>query len=325
MTSASGAGGPLFWAMAYKLSEIVFAAEQDGCLAVLENGASLDDVARVTGWLPDSAAVVLHLLVQAGFAETKDGDYRLTADAARSRSLIVVELQLRDWHHRNASLARALRTQASIDPLDEINNPEFVNAFARAMALTARETALRIRKILRRDGSLHLLDLGGADGSVGAELIAGWAGVTLMVVDRPSLQSAFERRIADAKLGGRANFFAADLRVPDAVTEVVAKADVILLLNVAHLLPEQSLGGLLQCIRQGAKPGATLIVRELFAGARQSLGLTDLLLVDWLKCGTRFRDDAENFASRLRSTGFADVSIRSFPNSVDTFITAQCK
>lgn len=323
MTSATGTHGPLFWTMAYKISEIVFASERDGCLAVLENGASLDDVLRATGWVEESAAVVLQLLVGAGLVESKGEHYRLTAETARLRGLIAVEWQLCDWHSRNASLTRALRTHAPVDPLDEIKDSCFVDAFARAMSQTARETALRIRKILRRRGPLHLIDLGGADGSVGAEVIAGLAGASLTVVDRPSLHGAFERRIADANLGGRANFLAADLRAPDGVTEAVAAADVILLLNVAHLLPERSLSELLHCIRHAAKSSATLVVRELFAEPQQGLGLTDLLLVDWLKCGTRFRDDTGSFVGRLAAAGFTRVSVRAFPHSLDTFITAE--
>lgn len=297
MTTDAAPERLLFWAMAYKLSELLMLAERDGALAALERGVGVEELAGATGWRPDSAAIVLTLLGRAGLVEHDAGRYRLSPELTRYRVLLALEQRLHDWHRSRDSLRRALVSDETNDPLDDLDDPAFVAAFAQAMAATARETALRVRKIIGSAGAARVVDLGGGDGSVAAELAGLLPAARFRVVDRPALHPAFQARADGAN--HRIEFIAGDLRDAVVVAGAVRSADLILLLNVAHLLADHALDRLLHAARGAAKPGATLVVRDMFRQDDGPLALTDLMLVDWLRCGARFCDDIADFLSLI--------------------------
>jgi len=312
----------LHWAMAHKISELLFAAEESGCLAALARGASFDDLAQVTGWRRESLAVVLQVLSRIRLLDCRDEIYQLVPAAVRYLPLVGIERQLYDWHLAHDSLRRAVGFEQGSDPLDSLHDPAFMQQFAEAMGATARETALRIRKIVRPSGRSVFADLGGADGSVAVELASALPEATFRVLDRPTLQEAFNARLVASGVGDRVRFVPGDLRDLGLVKSVVAGADVIMLLNVAHLLPSEVIDGLLRSTREAAKRGAILVVRELFRVEEGPFGLTDFLVIDWLKYGARFRDDVSQFIERLCRAGFTAPRGRSLPDSPDTFVTA---
>lgn len=313
----------LFWAMAHKMSELLFVAEESGCLAALARGASFDGLAQVTGWSHESLAAALHVLQRARLIECKDGLFTMTPGAARYLPLIKIERQLNNWHRSQHSLSNALKLGCSNDPLNSLNSPGLIEQFAEAMGITARETALRIRRIAGPSDAARFLDLGGADGSVAAELASMLPEATFTVIDRPSMQDTFHARVAAKGIADRVEFVPANLQETNTIKPLVGDYDVIMLLNVAHLLPGERLNALLCSIRESADPRALLVVREMFATEDASFGLADLMLIDWLRCGTLFRDDVGRFVDRLLRIGFASPRVSQLPGRLDTFVVAR--
>lgn len=321
--SHPASNGLLFWALAYKASDLLFEMMRVGVLGKLETGSRLEALSRDFQLDAVALQAAMVLLRKAGVV-AQDGDVlRLTTGAIDLLPWLKVESVLRRWHEEHRSLTRAFSGDASGDPLDHIDDPEFFTAYADAMSRQNRVLALYILKICCPRPGARLLDLGAADGAVTIELLARIADASALLVDRAALQESAHRRIARSGLGEHVRFVACDLRQRDGLPQVLAEADLTLMLNIAHLLPGPALDGMLNALADGLRPGAALVVYDQFADSPcESVGVSDLLLVDWLMCGTSFADSAETFAGRLEKRCFHEVQVRLFPRLPGAFVTA---
>ncbi|NCP12236.1 MAG: class I SAM-dependent methyltransferase [Sphingomonadales bacterium] len=313
---------PLEWAMAYKVSDVIAAAEEDGLLALLADPADARTLAERAGWTSEALAVVLDLLCATGIAESAGAAFRLTAAGRRSLPLLRLERRLRRWHDGHRTLQRALRSNGGEDPLDHPLADGMAQDFAAAMAVNARETALRLRRLLPARRGLRLVDLGGADGAVARALLPGLPGARFTVVDRACFAPLFAAGrggMSPAQLG----FVAADLRDGTAVAAAVRGADVVLALNVAHLLSAAQFRGLLESVAAATATGTLLIVRDLFRPPEGSTGQALFQLVDWLRCGSTFRSSEDDCIAELARAGFDHVRSHRLADAPDAFIVAR--
>ena len=293
-----GANRLLFWAMAGKMTELLFEADAAGLLGGLADGLDEAELVGRTGWTPEALASVLEVFHRAGIVAPGGDRPRLAPGVETALPLVAAEARLAAWHRDNGSLARALAGEGGSDPLDAPQPSAVIRGFAEAMGQAARGTALMVRRLARPAADARVLDLGGADGAVAMALAGAWPAATFTVVDRKPLHAPFGQRLgAEPALAARIRFAAHDLRHPQSLAALIGAADVILLLNVLHLLPEAAIDALLGEIRAHARAGCTVVLRELTADGGGDLA--PLFLIDWLRCGSCFRDDAGAFARRL--------------------------
>jgi hypothetical protein len=309
--------------MSYKVSELIFTADQDGLLSALAEPREVGDLMKATGWRREALLTALDVLVATGFAESKDGCFFLAREARRFLPLVALEGRMRTWHAERGSLRRSLTEGERHDPLDGWKGEELFAEFAVAMAATSRETALRLRRLLPAGGLRRVVDLGGADGAVAAHLAPFFPGTTFCVVDRAGFAASFAVRMAASDAASRIVFQASDLRSHEAVTQRVRGADAVLLLNTGHLLEEAVLTSLLRAVVRSAASGATFIVRDMFRreGAQTALDLSGL--IDWLKCGSCFRSSLSEMVDLLVDVGFVHVATHSLAAAPDSFIVVR--
>lgn len=317
-----GANGLLFWAMAYKMSELLFAADEAGLFAGLAGKEERERLAARTGWHPKALDSVLEAFARAGIVSLDEQHPRLASGAEKALPLVWAERKLAAWHRDNASLERALAGAGGGDPLDAAQPPGFLETFADAMGQAARETALMVRRLARPSDDAHVVDLGGADGAVAMALAEALPEATFSVVDRDALRGAFDRRLAASTgVARRVRFSSHDLRRPETLAALVAEADLILVLNVLHLLSGEIIDALLAAIHRDARPGCRLVVREILADGGGELA--PLFLVDWLCCGSCFRDDTKALAARLARAGFRPIRDQALPGALDRFLVVE--
>ncbi len=319
--SGNAANRLLFWAMAYKMSELLFAADEAGLLAGLAQGETLAELAARTGWETEPLATVLDVLARCGVVEMMTEGVRLAPGVAKALPLVAAERRLAYWHRQADTLSAALLGHGGGDPLDEAHPIDFLGAFVEAMGRQARETALAVRRLARPAEDALIVDLGGADGAVAAELADSLPKAHIVVVDRTTLGPTFAARMADRPASsGRITFAAHDLRAPDALARVLHRSHLVLVLNVLHLLTSAESDALLAAIHRSVRPGTKLVLREITPDGGGDVA--PLFLIDWLRCGSCFRDDAAALASRLRRAGFSIVRELAFAGAPDRFLLA---
>jgi O-methyltransferase len=313
---------PLFWLMAHKISESLFALQRIGALELLRHGSTLDNLARATRVSACALDVLLGVLLKTGMVERTEQHFRLTAETALHLPMIETERRLTDWHRDQRSLECSLSEGARMrDPMDAIADEVLVSAYAHAMANGSRELALGILRCVDLQPGSTVTDLGGADGAVALELLQRRPMIRTTTVDRRVMQAPFERR-RPFSFADRMSFLAADLRSPDSLAlDAIRRSDVVLLLNTVHLLEERHIEALLQHILEAS--GSTFVVYDLFRDSSNRLGIADLLCVDWMMIGSYFRDTEHDFVGRLARIGFRVLRTSGLPTLPGRFVVAQ--
>lgn len=314
----------LFWALASKISDAIFALLEVGALSRLaQNPMTAEALSEQLSININALRPLLQLLERAGLIICENGQMILCKDGKQLIPLLELEQEVRRWHRLNDSLLRSLRSNSLNDPLDSIRDKDFFLRYAKAMRITSKAISLHLLKLLKPAPNACFLDLGGADGSIVFELIEQLKESRAVVVDRAAFAEVLEQRRLSSTPGAKVDFVEADLRQPDKLETQISAADIILLINVAHLLSKIDLDQLLILLAKKMQPHARLIVYDQFPSSQGSLTISDLMLVDWVNCGTVFSDTAQQFQSRLVQIGFKHVELRHFPSLPGTFITTQ--
>lgn len=312
---------PLFWLMAGKVADALFALDRLGLLDAMREPTPLETLAERAGISDRGLVALIPMLTKTGFLIRDENSVQLTDAGAGLLDMIRVERRLRDWREARDGVLRGLKGVIE-DPLDEIKDDAFFAAYGRAMRANARPLALSLMRAASPAPGDAVLDIGGADGAVTAELLSRVTGTQATVVDRPAMRDLCAETVRRHGLSDRIAFVARDIRDSESVAEVSSGATMILVCNVAHLLSDAALTRLLQTLASSA-PAARLALYDMFPSTEGPLGLSDLLALDWTAGGTHFSASVEEMKHILTSCGYGDVAVHPAPGLPGQILTAR--
>lgn len=301
-------GNPaMFWAMAYKVSDVFMALMEAGAIADLaRTPATANALAERHRWHVTPLTQYLDLLVLTGVLTSSDGLYRVPSETAATLPVVAMEAQVRRWHAANRSLCNVLRTGRGAEPLTRIVDSTFLDSYQRAMAASARALALHIYRYAGLPVDGLIVDIGGADGALVEHLSTFVPRAHFCVVDREPVQPYFDTRMAAGPATERFRFVADDATSPGPMIDEIKKADAVLISNVIHLLKANEIRDLIDLLRTMLRPGARLVVYDQFIDSGQ-FSAADLMTIDWAYLGTAFRMTDRDMASLWEDYGFIHV------------------
>jgi SAM-dependent methyltransferase len=308
------AGTAWYWANAYKVSVALFALLELGVLEAL-SGAS-HSAATLSHALKLSQTALeptLQLVASVGVLEYAEGRFTLPPSTAAVLPLLLLEGHMSNTHIRRDVLVDVLKGTNAIDPMTRADAAELWPTYLAAMAVSTRTLAPHLIRLLRRGSEARLLDLGGADGALALRLSQFFGRFEATVIDRAQLEPAFHERVGKADDRAVYRFVAGDLRCPQAFAHEIARADVVVLSNVLHLLTSHEQHTLLQTLYDHMRPGAQLLVYDQFSPADVAFDTARFMVLDWLLCGYQFDCSEVTFGADLSRLGFADVLYRRPP------------
>jgi precorrin-6B methylase 2 len=302
----------LFWMLAGRIADAVEALAETGCLARLGEWSDHAELAAATGTTPDGLRAVLCLLVKAGFVEQEGHRYRLAAAAREVEDFIAIEIRLHDMFVKAGGIASGLRGRKH-DPLDGILDPSFFRSYARAMRLNARPLALAILRAAGPIEGAQILDLGGADGAVAAELLQRCPGSTATVVDREGMRASCAETAVNAGLETRLRFVAGDIEIPEQYLRSTEANSIFVLSNIAHLIGLPCLREILREIAACAPQGGRVVVYDMFVQESDELRFADLAAMDWVAGGHVLSEPIDDLADWMEGIGFMTQVHRKVP------------
>ncbi|MGP4014390.1 methyltransferase [Saccharopolyspora sp. 5N708] len=257
----------------FQLSQALYAvAKLDLAAALLDGPRPVGELAALTGVREDSLRRLMHTLTGYGVFRHDSGDsfsvteLGATLAAGTPGSVRGVALFWMETHYAPfAMLTEAVRTgrsgpellhgQSFFDYLGD--HPEHTPALTAAMADMTAGSQSAVLDGYRLPVGNAVADIGGADGSVLASLIADDPGRRGIVLDLPHVVQAAHDRLAQAGLTDRVEVVGGDF------FQSVPKADVYLLSTVLHDWDDTACTNILSRIREAAAPGARLVVLEV--------------------------------------------------------------
>ena len=297
-------------AMAYKKSDAIEALVRMGIAALLDGECkSPDRLAKELALDASALAVLLRFARSVGFLETTSKGYCLTAAARELLPLLELEARTRTWHTTNDSLTKVLRGDRPQDPMDSEEAEEFRGLYDRALGGLKRAVALELIRLPEIRSASVLLDLGGGDGSLASELLRLGGVEEAIVVDRAATEASFRQKVSSlsAQTIQRIRFIAADLRAPGSLKSVLGSVDIVLMSNVVHLLDTEARRELWCTFHDSCRDEAVIAVYDQFPGDGQG---SDLMIMDWLRCGSLYDMSAESQMTEMEHYGLKPLYTR---------------
>ena len=300
-----------------------------GVVDALDEPRTLDELATRTSSDPDALARLLRVMTDLGLVAAEDGRFAATGrgevlrvghpSGLRNLALMQTELpNLSAWRH----LADAIRSGTSV--FEKLHgqsswqwlasHPEQEAVFNAAMARRAALQATAIRAAVDLSSVGLVVDVGGGQGALLADLLTGAGSLRGLVADRPEVTAAATDAFAAAGLADRARAEPADFFVA-----VPSGGDVYVLSNVLHDWDDDQAVALLRTTRSALGPDGRLLVVEnvLDAPGRTPAQQRDVHLVDLhmlVLFGARERTQAE-YDGLLTVAGFGPTRLHPSPNS----------
>ena len=284
-----------------------YALAKLGVPALLADGPrTADELAAATGADARALHRLLRALALAGLLrQTAPDTYALTATSELLRP------DVPDSVHLNALMQgeEVFGSFAEIMYTMRTGRPAFEKVYGRpfyayldenpdaAEVFTASMGAQPVPAVLREvdwSGDGGVVDIGGGDGGLLAEILAGDSRLRGVLLERPDAVRAARKRLAGAGLAGRVEFVAGDF-----FRSVPAGGGVYLLARVLHNWDDEQALAILRRVRQAMATHARLVVVEEFlpeqvpagGGGR---GMVDLLMLVTLggqdRTGAQYRD-----------------------------------
>jgi hypothetical protein len=272
----------------FQLSQALYVTAKLGVPDRLVGGPrSVADLADAVGADPSSLDRLLRSLASLGvFTESEPGVFALTPlgrtlTSDEPGSMRDVALMWMETHYDPfGRLLDTLKTGVTAADLhygapffDWISHyPEQVIQFTGAMANLTNGIKAGAVAAYDFDGAGEIIDIGGADGAVLAQILAGTPSTTGVTFDLPHVIAGADAAIKAHGLGDRlraesGNFFDA----------VPSGADTYLLSLVLHDWDDERAGVILENIRKAAKPGATVLALELVMPAGDEPHMSKML------------------------------------------------
>jgi SAM-dependent methyltransferase len=197
-----------------------------------------------------------------------------------------------------------------------------VRGFERSMAAGTPPIIEALRdaraQLLGGAGRRRWLDVGGGDGTIAAELLAGDAALACDVLNLPSVEPLVRARAAAQGLSDRLGFIASDFLAEP----LPGGYDVLSLIRVLHDWPADVARELLRKAADALAPGARIVICEEFRTpdrlAVQLFWTYFLVGVD--SCVSRLREIAW-YAEALAALGFVEITV--IPGAFDVLVAVR--
>ena len=253
-------------------SQVLFAANEAGVFACIEEPRTAEEVAAQCGWEPRAARMLLDALVALGLAGKTDGRYRNTALASAClvpgqrgyQGHIVAHLQdtMAGWLH----LADALRTGTGVEPDRSERSPEEVRSFILGMKDIARTSAQEVLNAVEVSPYKHLLDVGAGPATYTIAFLQAHPRMKATVFDRPEVIQHAREQVEFAEVGQRVKFVSGDL-TKDAFG---ADYDLVLVSNTIHSFGPDANRRFIRKCYDAMCPGGLLIIKDFLVANDRS-------------------------------------------------------
>jgi hypothetical protein len=313
-----------YWANAYKASIALFALLEVGVLEQLAvRQLSSIDLASMLKLPHNILEPILNLLVAIGVLDVDHGNFVLSSAVVKMLPLLSLEKILSIKYIQSNKLVHMMQGGEALDPMKEDDVQNLLPVYLAAMAVSARSLAPHLVLFARFSSYSRILDLGGADGTLALALARLIPYLTVTVVDRPLIESAFWTQVRNEGREECFRFVAGDIRNPKDIRQELANADVTIISNVLHLLSVQERLELLRIICNCMYPGACLLIYDQFISSHNKLDATRFMTIDWLLGGYNFEYSEQNFVCQLEELGFTSVLHRRITTLPGAMIVAR--
>ncbi|MCA6091935.1 acetylserotonin O-methyltransferase [Streptomyces sp. SCA3-4] len=330
----AGPAGIMAIATAFSRARALHAAVELDLFTVLDaGGLTAQELHARCGLHPRGAADFLDLLTVLGLLE-RDGDRYRNGPAAteylvRSRPRYLgdlVRLQSEDLYPRWLHLAEALRDgrpRSGGPGQDEIFGEEYHSERARwfhdAMDGASSSVLRELPRLLPWQDVKHVVDLGGARGTVAAGLVRAHPHLTATVFDLPQLEPLFDEHMR--RLGTAAG---AAFRAGDFFRDPLPACDCVVIGHVLHNWGAAERVLLLARAYEALRPGGYLLVYDPMIDDGRTTAPQLVLSLNMLMMtptGSEYtRSACREWAVEA---GFEDIAMSVVPASGDTVLTAR--
>lgn len=297
----------------FQISQALYVVAKLGLSTKLADGPqTIEQLATATGAKPDALRRITRTLAPLGIFRT-DGErieatpLGLTLAEGQPGSLRDIALYWMETHY--APYGELLRTAMTGESAGThyygkpflawvASSPAMAEIQTRAMAsVTAGPRAGMFDGYSLPEGNV-VADIGGADGSMLCQLLAGEPGRRGIVFDLPEIVPAARKVLASHGLAGRVGIQSGDF------FESVPEADVYVLSYILHDWDDESCLRILRAIRNAAAPGARLVVVETVIPPGDTPHLAKLIDLTMLVMLTGRERTAGEYETLLAGGGF---------------------
>lgn len=306
------------------------AACELGILDALEEPRSLVDIAQRTSSDTATLARLLRVLVdldllaindEGSYAATSRGEVLQVGHPSGVRNLALMQTvipNLTAWQHLSVAVRRGTAVYEDLHGITNwewlASHPEEEVVFNAAMARRSSLQLTAIRAAWDFSKTRLVIDVGGGEGALLAELLNEEPQLQGIVADRAAVADAATEALAESGLARRAHGQASDF-----FTVVPPDGDIYILSNVLHDWDDNRATSILRTVHTAMGPDAHLLVVEnvLDAPGRTAPQQRDLHLVDLhmlVMFGARERTQ-EEYDALLVDAGFAPSRLSPSPNT----------
>ncbi|MCM2562035.1 acetylserotonin O-methyltransferase [Lutimaribacter sp. EGI FJ00015] len=195
-------------------------------------------------------------------------------------------------------------------------DPEVTQAYSDLMADSQALVAQDTLAMVPLRGVSHLMDVGGGTGAFLSAVGRAYPGLTMTLVDLPTVLDGARARLDRLGVAGRVMLRPASFR-DDALP---TGADAISLIRVLYDHEDTTVRALLAKVHAALPPGGRLIVSEPMSGGARPDSVTDVYFAFYtLAMGTGRTRSAARIAELCREAGFSDIQI---PRASRPFVTS---
>lgn len=312
-----------FWANIYKVSLTIFALQKVGVFdSIIEKECSLDSLAEDLQLSKKILEPLLSLLVRVGLVRFSEKGYELEPNNKRFMPLLELEREMHIHHITLNNLCQALKGNFDDDPMEKQCATEMLSNYTSGMSVSARTIAPHVTRILRSSSISHLVDLGGADGSLGLFLCQLISNLKVTIIDRPQMETFFDKLLKNNPARSQMDFVPGNLRELSSIYNLLGRADAVLLSNVLHLFSSEERESILKTLLHHTRKGTQIVIYDLFLPGKEVLDVTSLMTLDWLLFGYSFAITEADFISELSQLGFLVVENKRIENVPGALIRA---
>jgi len=248
----------------FKGSMILFAANDAGVFALLEEERSADELAAVAGWHPRAARMLLDALVALDLIGKSEGRYRNTPIASaclvpggKAYQGHIIKHQQNGWDAW-ARLEVSLRSGTAVERDAHERSPEELRAFILGMRDTARISARTMCDVVDLSTHRHMLDLGAGPATYAIVFTQRHPELRATVFDVPEVIPIAREQVAAAGLDERFAYIEGDMLADDLGSDY----DLVLASNIIHMYGPVENRALMKRCYDALAPSGLLIVKD---------------------------------------------------------------
>ena len=228
-------------------------------------------LAQKAGLHPEGTEALLNAMASMGaikkigntFSNTTDS-YKYFCEQSPHYKMGTVFLK-RENRDEWSDLIRVLKNGRSLSALGE-DDPEFRERFTHAMQERSSNFAKPLANFITRKPVGKLVDFGGGSGAYSAEILKNDKSAHAILIDRQASLKVAKSYIKKTSVLNRFTFLPGDLFKVKLEKEV----DTVLCANILHIYNESENLTLLKKIHKSLKPGARLIILDLFLNDKRT-------------------------------------------------------